>query len=1641
MTVIHAHKKWKLDVKQALLLLNRLFWYFLQMARLFIFGIGGTGARVLRSLTMLLASGVKTNASQVIPIIIDLDSQNGDTNRTIRLIETYQNIRRQAYSRPPEEGFFQTDLTQLGALDSQPNAQQIGKSFQLKFGNISETFYDYLKVQALPHQNQVLLEALFDNSLRTNPNTELNLSLEKGFKGNPNIGSIVFNDLVNTPEYKFFEATFAQGDKIFIISSIFGGTGSSGFPQLVRNLRASNNANIKNADIGAIVVKPYFKVKNGEGRSAINSDNFISKTKAALAYYAAELNHKLNALYYVYDEPKTPYENVEGGTDQKNNAHLVEYVSAMSAVHFADRTSMGNTEHYEFGLQSDEEVINFSHFFAGTQQKFSVPLVHFTYFAKLIKDYIPQHFKNNSFAENLSLPNRLQSNTDGFYNPLQAFLAEYRGWLGEMSNNRRSFQPFQLTNDFNTLLEGKVIQTGLFKGKGLEGTYFDGKLIQAETALRNELPRTEERFMRCCYQVCKSAFADEVQDLPKKTAMQHSYVLRLHRGGNMQLQDWASSAAVSAEQLAAITDTLVRGNAAKAATSIPSPFARIHLFETAFQVVADRQEGEELYHALVSDCLDVFQLMFEAGENNPDIQFLAWDKATEIEALQKGALPSHQLLGKTLEMFAQDNRFKPLDKLYFIFFRGQLLGGTSPLTLFFTSPNWRRIVQDNNWKLKSSTRDVFFDNELAPLHKRSATFKEFIYKFRQAYSTEFVELFPALEKYIRQSLDRYDLALKSALQTYTKATFDQEYAKTEVKVNTNSYMYVGGLPLYQRRSDATATTQSDFELVPRQQYFRNYKDDQNTPISLATPLVLVKGNFKGWQYIEAEWQENTIVPDDFAMPMHLRRLPDSGYKKYPYLTTGDFFHDKLIELPYEVNNEYFFINFNGSFRYLLPLRKTYFSYFGLEDLRTQLTVRLSTDGVEVSLELPVKKGTIKLQKIYAFGQDLVRANFGLGIFPFYRMEDRPELNDYSVMLFDYHKEAPVDLQFYRADQIAEGKPLPVERKERNVKKPLTGGTVYFRLRHQTFDCIEVAAGSCRGLIIPDFVAKGRLLRNGNRQFRFAIDFGTSNTHIAYNDQQSRMPKDFTIGEADRQVALLSKGGKGGYGNLIEMRSVKEREFVPSLMGEGQAVAYPVRTATFESKTYQTENPQLFGNINLAYSLEAEESLVTEGIFTTNIKWSLEHSRTDVAAENRVKSFFLQTLWLIKNKILLNEGDLDSTQITWLAPLSMSITVRDIFQRLWQESVKELFGEVVKISLKRETESLVPYFSLKEEFQLPESAHTVNIDIGGGTTDVLFFVRDFGGDKYFSTSFRFAGNDLWGDGIVRGQHKGNGFLSLVHPLVVTKGAAAFGIADEAILRYYNALYGNESLTSADVMSLLFKYDQAFGTTNRIANAPYLKLILVVHYAAIIYHLAQSAETLGIDLPTYFTFTGKGSEYIKIISRDAEFINELTRLLLEKFTGKVPPTNLEVKISKNPKASTARGALLNDGMIKERDLKNFIHSGVAGADKNSFHELQEIPQLQTGVLDNFDRFIDIVFGDRDLRRLLLKIDVRPVATGFELAQYFKDQARTSFAQVARNLTRPVPPNQVNLTDEIPETLFFWTLKDTLYRFSQEVVKRGL
>lgn len=259
------------------------------MAKLYIFGIGGTGARVLRSLTMMLASGVQLGQDEIVPIFIDPDESNADLSRTVDLMNLYSRIRQNlTFASSNNNKFFRTSI----------NQELPGFRLQIKDTD-DKSFQKFMDVSTMSRENQAMVKLLFSEK-------NLKSKMDVGFKGNPNIGSVVLNQIVNSDDFDTFANGFSAGDKIFIISSIFGGTGASGFPLLLKTLRTGNSfpnfQTINDAEIGAVTILPYFKLKPSD-ESEIDSSTFISKTKSALAYYEDNIskNNQINALYYLGD--------------------------------------------------------------------------------------------------------------------------------------------------------------------------------------------------------------------------------------------------------------------------------------------------------------------------------------------------------------------------------------------------------------------------------------------------------------------------------------------------------------------------------------------------------------------------------------------------------------------------------------------------------------------------------------------------------------------------------------------------------------------------------------------------------------------------------------------------------------------------------------------------------------------------------------------------------------------------------------------------------------------------------------------------------------------------------------------------------------------------------------------------------------------------------------------------------------------------------------------------------------------------------------------------------------------------------------------------------------------------------------------
>lgn len=421
------------------------------MPKLFVFAIGGTGERVMRSLTMVLASGAPTfNNYEVFPIIIDYDQNNADKVRTVELLQNYAAVHNAAFSahggdlggHGEADQFFAPKMTNLSGLENYVfpfQSAQPNLTFRQHIG------YDSLSGNTLPTAK--LLSSLYDESNR--PDTELNLNMDVGFKGNPNIGSVVFHTIGSTAEFNAFTSRFQPdaGDKVVIIGSLFGGTGASGIPEIVKAI----NAKYPQAQIATVLVLPYFHpMEQKDG--AIQATRFNSKTKAALSFYKdSGIMDKISKIYYVGDPYPTIIPYCDGGSGQENNANLVELIAAMMIEHYVSGRDKTQKE-FKFSLDANivikQGAKNGQRLFVYDFDPLSVDKV-FNYLIQLaiglkcFKDEIlSKKAANRDFYQYLELDKALQKIdvvADGVANPLRdlckalnEFYKKFQTWMEEL---------------------------------------------------------------------------------------------------------------------------------------------------------------------------------------------------------------------------------------------------------------------------------------------------------------------------------------------------------------------------------------------------------------------------------------------------------------------------------------------------------------------------------------------------------------------------------------------------------------------------------------------------------------------------------------------------------------------------------------------------------------------------------------------------------------------------------------------------------------------------------------------------------------------------------------------------------------------------------------------------------------------------------------------------------------------------------------------------------------------------------------------------------------------------------------------------------------------------------------------------------
>lgn len=296
-------------------------------------GVGGTGARVAESLVHLCAAGL--GPDELFLMLIDPDAGNGNLSRTTELIKKYQDIQSHIGTRADGVNVFRTKIVtptpEVWTIFEQQN-QTLGAFIGL--GGLEAT------APALKH----FAELLFTEE-------DMHERLNEGFRGRPAIGAVVMSQPnADEPPWSDFWAEIAninraEEAKVFVVGSIFGGTGAAGIPTLgaaaVLRDRAALDAEKQKSKIylGSCLVLPYFTFDQNipieqRTRLHVRPDDFALATSSALYYYLTkELSY--DEVYLIGDSGSEMVgEFAAGAGTQKNRAHYVELAAGLSALDF-----------------------------------------------------------------------------------------------------------------------------------------------------------------------------------------------------------------------------------------------------------------------------------------------------------------------------------------------------------------------------------------------------------------------------------------------------------------------------------------------------------------------------------------------------------------------------------------------------------------------------------------------------------------------------------------------------------------------------------------------------------------------------------------------------------------------------------------------------------------------------------------------------------------------------------------------------------------------------------------------------------------------------------------------------------------------------------------------------------------------------------------------------------------------------------------------------------------------------------------------------------------------------------------------------------------------------------------------------------
>jgi hypothetical protein len=1008
--------------------------------------------------------------------------------------------------------------------------------------------------------------------------------------------------------------------------------------------------------------------------------------------------------------------------------------------------------------------------------------------------------------------------------------------------------------------------------------------------------------------------------------------------------------------------------------AIPSPLARMHLFESAFELLDNDESNHtsntgDSFKKLVSDCFDIFELIYNWNNHIRDgkkISIVKWNMESEIGSL-KNNNQKHKLLGETLEVFLNDESFKNIKDIFILKIDNKVIAGSSPFTGFFTTPN-----DINNFNLYNPLAKRNYFSKIVPFKERKKEIKKYISDFFKnseiAHSTQTIRNY--LQKYSNDIDTSNNLHLKDlndinnqmfgiTLQSSSKKSESDYFENYLVKLNYRVNDECFHVPLCNNPE-----RKHDYLIPLTTSFFEDYTiEDISSKVNIeergdsTVEVTITDGEKvfkKKYQVTRIAEQDGEIIDlwDDLQLNICFSVFPIIKVENKPSL--NDYYKIMLAlfkgPIPQDLNNDIVNLNFYVN------------------------------------------------KKIIIEGEP----NINYSRFNRTNISENPFGSSYYQINGSYFDYSIFSLQLPNQNKTIKGMFVPKWKKRRIVDDKKYKFSIDFGTTTTFVSFVQDGEK-----ILPESfnIEKHEDLLLAN--FYKPEEVQTTNTNeIQYDFDNFRSFQSFI----DLEI----------------------KEFIPIVIGStfNSKFKFPLRTAICEVNNLSVSNFVSLSNANIAFGYEKITLLDKHQSFKTNLKWSIEDS-----TEMRVFIFLEELIKLIKFKIIVNGGNPELTDIIWFSPLSFSQNNKELYNKIWKRLFDNELKS--KGNLLNMSESEAPFYFHLNSASIKNFSSVLSIDIGGGSTDFVYF-KDrkpiIGSSVNFGANLLWSdGNIQYSN--TRSNGIFNFYSKEIMEFLSNKANEDINIRtrneymqlDIINTHYLDSIhkYGSD-----EIINLWLSYNEKTNFNDRLSKSSF-KINFLLFFCSIIYHSSQLLKASGLDKPTCICFSGNGSKVLDIITNDKSKLSLISKTIINKiYESEANDYNPEIILPNyiERKEATCFGGLYKDTTINSPTSYNYL--GFKSEDFENFKEISLYKDLteiaEKNIKDNIENFFELFCNlNNDINfKEQLGIDFQLL----DLKTFLIENIEKNYNYEKKNHY-----SKSNENDEIRDSLFFWPLKGLLFDLS--------